>query len=517
MHGYASGWSGNSPDRGLARLYVGVLFPLLILYTLTAQRGPAWQDSGAFQWRIFQFELSSQGGLALSHPLMIVLGRVFLAVGAGPPAWRMNLLSVLCAAVAAANVAALVRRLCPARPAAAWLAGGFFALAHTTWWTATIIESQALLAALLTAELHVLVSLCRRPRPGTAALLGLVAGLGLSAHNMALLSLPIYALVVLSLCLAGRLAWRAVPVMALAWMAGASLYLGMVAHAAARWGWGDAIHSALFGGQQGTPGWQASVWGGSWDTARQGLSYVVYNFPNLALVLAPLGLLRSLRALPGRLGLALAGLTVLHLGFALTYRVPDQFMFFTSSYALLAVLAGLALGGPPASARPGRRWVTALALLTLAATPVLYAAAPHLVQRAGLSLPTHHEAPGRDPLRYWLVPWKNDEESAEQFARAALRQAPPGSVIIADSSSVHPLRLVQATTRLGPQVEIVPVAQATPQTVPPGAVRAYVVSDKPGRRPDWLARTATLPPRSNGQVLIDVIWHADRSTTQPGQ
>jgi len=42
-----------------------------------------------------------------------------------------------------------------------------------------------------------------------------------------------------------------------------------------------------------------------------------------------------------------------------------------------------------------------------------------------------------------------------------------------------------------------------------------VVSDKPGRRPDWLTHTATLPPRGEGQVLIDVIWHADRSTTQP--
>ena len=61
-----------------------------------------------------------------------------------------------------------------------------------------------------------------------------------------------------------------------------------------------------------------------------------------------------------------------------------------------------------------------------------------------------------------------------------------------------------------------PVAQATPQTVPPGAVRAYVVSDKPGRRPDWLAAAASLPPRGDGQGLIDVIWHADRSTTRPG-
>jgi len=515
MHSYALGWSGNSPDRGLARLYVGMFFPALILYALTAQRGVAWQDSGAFQWRVLHFELASDSGLALSHPLMIVLGRLFWAVGLGPPAWRMNLLSAVCAAVAAANVAVLVRRLCPARPAAAWLAGGFFALSHTVWWLATVLESQALLAALLTTELHVLVSLCQRPRVRTAVLLGLVAGLTLTAHNLALLSLPVHVLVILSLCLSGRLPWRAVWGAGLAWLAGSALYLGLVLQAVTRWGWGEATRSALFGGQPGTSGWQSSVWGGSWSTMRHALGYVAYNFPNLALVLAPLGLIRCLRALPARLGLALAALTAIHLGFALTYKVPDQFMFFTSSYALLAVLAALALGGSPASSRPARRWVLAIAALTLAATPVLYAAAPTLVRRAGLVLPAHHEAPGRDPLRYWLVPWKNNEESAERFARAALRQAPSGSVIIADSSTLHPLRLVRALAAMGRGVEIVPVSQATPQVVPPGAVRAYVVSDKPGRRPDWLTHTATLPPRGEGQVLIDVIWHADRSTTQP--
>ena len=183
-------------DGPLLRLYAAVFLLSAGLFAATAQRGVAWQDSGTFQVRVLRFDLAGELGLALAHPLLIVLGRAFSALPAGPPAWRINLLSAVCAAVAAANVAALVRRLVPRPRSAAWLAAGFFALAHTLWWLATICESQTLLAALLTAELHVLVSLLRRPRALSAFLLAGLNGLALTAHNLALLALPAYAVAV---------------------------------------------------------------------------------------------------------------------------------------------------------------------------------------------------------------------------------------------------------------------------------------------------------------------------------
>ena len=172
------------------RLWWAVLLTSAALYLLTAQRGPAWQDSGIFQWRSDRLNLTSHLGLALAHPLLIVLGKLAGMVPLGPLAWRLNALSALAGAFATANLTVLVRRLVPKVPAAAVFAGGAFALAHTVWWLATVMESHMLLAALMSAELLVLVSLLRRPRLSMVLLLGLLNGLGLATHNLALLSLP---------------------------------------------------------------------------------------------------------------------------------------------------------------------------------------------------------------------------------------------------------------------------------------------------------------------------------------
>ena len=154
------------------RVHVSVFVLFVAIYALTTQRGPGWQDSGIFQWRILHFDLVGWLGLALSHPLLILLGKAMSHVPLGEPAWRMNLASAVCGALAVANVAALVRRLVPRRPASAWVAAGLFGLAHTTWWLSTICESQMVLAAVFTAELHVLLSLVRRPRAHLVVLLG---------------------------------------------------------------------------------------------------------------------------------------------------------------------------------------------------------------------------------------------------------------------------------------------------------------------------------------------------------
>ena len=92
------------PPAAIWPLYVAVLATVLAIYALTAQRGPAWQDSGIFQWRILRFDLVGWLGLALSHPLLILLGKAFGQLPLGPLAWRINLVSAVCGALATANV-----------------------------------------------------------------------------------------------------------------------------------------------------------------------------------------------------------------------------------------------------------------------------------------------------------------------------------------------------------------------------------------------------------------------------
>jgi hypothetical protein len=492
-----AGPAGSRGGAGSWGLWFVVAGLMLAVYAATAQRGPAWQDSGIFQWRILDFDLTGKFGLALAHPLLIILGKAMSWLPFGPPAFRMNLVSALCGAVSAANVALLVRRLSPDRPAAAWVAAGLLGLAHTPWWLSTICESQMVFAALFTTSLHVLVGLVRRPTAGLALILGAVNGLGLLAHDLALLALAVYGLTVIALVAAGRLRWYAVVVLAAGWVAGSSGMLVLVARQAAETGLIPAVKSALFGRS-----WQGYVLGGSPGAVKAGVGYILYNFPNLGLVLAGVGLWALRKGPLRRLRWCFCGLTAIYLAFAVRYTVMDQFMFFVPFYVMVAVLAGVGLGSLRAGAYS---WAAPVALASLLATPALYAAMPAVVRSAGLAVPGRKDLPFRDPSRYWLAPWKSGEDSAGLFARQALADVPAGGTIIADGTSLYPLLWTRRVDGLGRDVRL--LEGADPRQVPPGTPNVFAVSATRDYYPPWLAESAFLE-KAPGQVLYSVVWKA---------
>ncbi len=548
--------------------YAWLLLGALVLYAATAQRSVAWQDSGIFQWRIATFDLSGWLGLALAHPLLILLGRGAMHVLSflPDPAGRINLVSALAGAVTVANLYVLILRLgrgegpdgpapnAPALPAAgtgskdgrpgcdpsapldplrsfrvmslgAGAGAAAYAFAHTPWWLGTICESQALFAALFTTELLLLVSLTRRPRLRTAALLGLVSGLGWSTHNLALLGLPCYVAVVVFLCLRRRLPWRALAAAGGLWVVGALPMLGLIVQRAMAAGLGDAVRSALFGDQ-----WQGAVLGAGGKHVAMGFGYILYNFPNLALPLAVLGALRLRRFVRGPLLWALAYLAGVYFLFAIRYQVTDQFAFFLPFYVLLAAFAGLGLAsvglrlgrGPsndlspqdagsrsPADPhRPGAfRALSLITLGTVLLTPAIYLAAPVLWSRLGLPLPGRKDLPFRDPARYWLQPWKFNEDSAEQFAAAALRHAAPDGTILSDGTALPALRWLQTVRGVAPGVTLLHFEDASPEVIGLGTPNVFVVSNLPRRYPAWLDARATLVKDSPDSVLYRVRWN----------
>ena len=491
----------RSRRRGAA-LYAAICLVFATVFVLTAQRGPAWQDSGVYQVRIVEFDLVGRRGLALAHPLLILLGKVFSWLPIGPLAWRLNVLSAVCAALAAANIALLVRRLAPRARGAAWLAGAMFALAHSVWWLATICESQALLAALLTIELHVVLSLLRRPRMWHVLLLGVLNGLGASTHNLALLALPGYVVTVAAVCRRRRLPWRAVVVFGCGWLAGAAPLLVLVMQAAWREGIAAAAASTLFGKY-----WRGRVLGFSFPAVSRAAAYLVYNFPNPAVPLAVVGALAACRRRWRGLGGIFAYLTVVFFLFAARYNVRDQFMFFLPAYVMVTVLAGLGLAR---LCRGGRRQTLMLAVaVSLAVGPALYAWAPTIWRRLGLPLPVRKDLPFRDPWRYWLTPWKHGEDSAAQFARAAFRTAQPGSTVIADGTSYPPLAWSQRVEDLGRGVRLMRVAEAERepqrQRLRDATGPIFLVSRMPGCYPRWLDAEARIE-HDRGQILLRVHW-----------
>ena len=482
------------PRRGGWTLYLAVLAGFSLLYAFTTQTTVAWQDSGFFQWRALHFDPRGEFGLALAHPLLIVAGKFFSMIPLGPLVWRINLASALPAAAAVANITLLVRWLAPQPRWAAWIAGSTYGVAHTVWWLATIAESQSLHVALFTGGLLAAVAILRSPGWVAALLLGLLSGLAVTAHDLALLALPAWGLLVLGLCIRRKLAWYGLAAFVVGWAIGATALLVLVFEMAQQVGLPAAVQSALFGDR-----WRGDVLGGSGKAVVMGFGYVLYNLPNLALPMAAVGLARAWRIVPRALAWVLAYLLAAYFLFAIRYTVVDQFMFFLPLYAMVAVFAGLGLAH--LGQAPSRRWLGVTAAAMLLATVALYAVAPSIWQGAKLPLPGRKDLAFRDAGRYWLTPWKQDENSADEFARAALARLPEDSIVIADTTSYIPLEWVRSQSHSPVRVWL----GATPDALIPGQENVFVVSKAPSYHPAWLDEAAQFEPYQGG-LLWRVEW-----------
>lgn len=463
----------------------------LVLYGLTCQRHADWGDSGMFQWRVQQADYTGPNRLAQAHPLYIALGRAMAAVPVGSLTTRISLLSGLGMAVALANLAVVAAMITGSRTTALLIAA-MLGTAQTPWLLSTMAEVYTWTAAGLTAELYLLLRLVDRPSWRTLAALALVSGLGLSNHNLALLPLPAYAVVALLLLSRGRLPAGALLAAALAYLLGASPYLYLTAREAAQTGSiGEAIHSALFGNFRHavlSVGFQGQYF-------NRNLCFLGMNFIGIFAPLAMVGLV-CLHRLGRVLALSIAYITAIHVLFLIRYPRPDMFTFSLPSLVMLAVPAALGAAVLAEKSPRLRRLTTAGLLLSIAAQPAMYALGPHLARAAGVDAGRIRQLPFRDDLRYWLVPWKHNEDSARRFAAAALRQAAPDGTIIADGTPLYPLLLCQSQHRQFRSVTVVDCVDPELESLlhRRGAGPIYLVAPGPAYTPGWLLSQAEITP-----------------------
>lgn len=495
----------------LAGMWCVSLAAFSLLYLATCQRGVSWQDSGAYQWRMLQGDLFGDDGLARAHPLLICAGQVVKDVPAGTVGWRLNALSALAMAVALANLTAALA-LVTGRWWVGLLTTSILGVTHTIWWLATITESYPLSVAGLTAELWLLILLMRRPSWQTLAGLGLVNGLGVCVHNFALLPLPVYATVAVVLTARRRLPLPSLAVAAVAWLLGAGLYIGLIVQEA--WGPagpGAAVHSALFGN------YAAQVMNVTRVSTNleANLALTGINFISVLTPLAVIGWITMRRRLGGAIMAALTAVTVIEVLFFARYPVPDQFTFVLPTLVMLALAAGVGLSSLADASPQWRRAAIAACAVSIVGQPILYALAPSALRAAGVKISRRRKLPFRDEGRYWLMPWKHNEDSAGRFATAALQQAGPDGVVLADSTATPPLLIVR---RDNPGLQGVAVqCQGSPLgdydrdprvfRAILGARRLYVVSpEQEGLSRQLLADTEPLGRPADEPVLYHLKW-----------
>jgi hypothetical protein len=427
--------TSNNPAVG----YFAVFFAATALYVATCAPGPVWQDSGVIQYRVWHNDFEGQLGLALSHPLFYIIASGAKYLPFGEFGYRVNLVTAIISALAAANLYLLLRL---------WLGKNFpaivgavtLALSHTFWRHATIPETYNLYISLLLAELIVLLKYFQTRRIGFLYALGFLNGLAIAGHMLASIGFVCYAAFIVALSAKKRIGVKSICVMMLLWVIGAAPYEYLIVKNLIESGDLSAtISSALFG-----EGYRQHVLNTSLSLRiiKENLSWIMLNFPTPNILLFLVGLFVLRRLAPARaFANILLALLVLFLVFAFRYTIVDRYAFFIPFYCIVSILMGL--GAHYVVFVKNRRVLGYLIILSTALPIPSYAVAPQAAKKLGITSGRNREIPYRDDYRYFLQPWRTGYRGAEKFAEDAFRQAQRNAIIYADTTTAPPLLYAQ--------------------------------------------------------------------------
>lgn len=430
------------------------------LYALTALRGVAWQDSGLFQLRIAYRDLVGYFGLASSHPLYISLAHVFaflceLLFDIEAPA-AANLFSAICMAAAAGILFSAALELTGSRKVSL-LAAVAFGCSHMAWWLATIAESYPLSMVLIGLEaLYAIRILKYGPSLKSTMYAATFAGLGFDVHNLSLLSLPVTAAAVAAApFLHSQIPDTPTPAppRSGAWRLAASLG-HLVAFFAVWFAASGILRKYRISGAPPPAVFASDLLFGEYGKEVLGLSRVpvkttLANFAIMSFsflspfwLAALLSIVRRVRSgfrRPSAPKCLAAALLAVHAAFLLRYRIADQALFLLPTLFFSALSSAVLLARSRIPVILAAATAACAVAVPLAANDVLHR--PPLLRRIVSS--RARILPFRDEVRYWILPWKHDEHSAEDFAAAAIAKmnAAGDAALFADSTSAPPLML----------------------------------------------------------------------------
>jgi len=431
----------------------------------TCAPGPLWQDSGMYQYRIWHNDIEGKLGLALSHPLYHIIGIAVKYIPLGEFGYRINLISAVAAAFAVANLFLLLR-LWLKKNFPAIIAAITLALSHTFWRHAVIAEDYTLYAALLLAELLMLLQYVKKKRVVFLYLLGLFNGLAIATHMFASIGFVCYLVFLVFLLAKKQITLKHLLIMSVLWVICAAPYEYLIIRNIIESGnFRRTCASAFFGNR-----WQSNVFniGLSAKLIKENVILLAYNFPtpNVILFFAGLYGLKKVSPSPIRdvslrgAGAAsrgfkniLTALLALFFIFAFRYTVPDRYAFFIPFYCLASVLIGV--GFNLLISLPNRKSMAYLVFI-LALLPIpTYIIAPAAAQKMQFGLATRADIPYRNDYTWFLRPWRTGYRGAEKFADEVFEELESDAVVYADNTMVYPLLYMQEVRGKRPDIKII--------------------------------------------------------------
>jgi len=470
--------------------YIAVFLAAAVLYIASCAPGPLWQDSGMYQYRIWHNDIEGILGLALAHPLYLLIGIAVKYVPLGDFAYRVNLISAVAGAVAVANLFLLLRLWFGKNPPAV-IAAMSFALSWTTWQSASIAEVYTLYLAIFLTELIMLFQYIKTRRISFLYLLAFFNGLAIADHNSAVIPLACYAVFWIVLLLKRQIRLSHLGVIIVLWIIGAAPYEYLIVKNIIQSGDFSAVLTSAFFGN----GWQRAVLNTSISArlVKENLMFIAYNFPTPNVILFFAGLYGLKKLSPARsFRNILWAMSALFFVFAFRYTVPDRYAFFLPFYCLAAILIGVGFNLLVTS---GHKTLACLVFIFALLPIPAYIFVPLAAQKMQLKLPTKREIPYRNDYTWFLQPWQTANHGPEQFAEEVFSSVPNDAVIYADGTTVYPLLYVQEIQNRHKDVRIIsshpkrqnPIVfdeKTIPQLLTQTSV--YVVSPLPGYCPQFL-------------------------------
>jgi len=450
----------------------------LSLYIATLAPTVLWGDSAKFQRMAYTGQVETN---VFGHPLWMGMARWLAGLPLGDVAWRVNLLAALWGAVTVALTFGLLWAIIGQQSSrwalpAALTGAGALAVSHTLWLHAVIAEVYTLNTAIFVALAWLLWawdgSGSRRRTLTIAAGIGLLLGLGAANHLMVATVTPgLLAGLLLShhpVKTRGLGLLMAIVAATLGWWLGLLPTGGLSPLPADAAGGLLAAMRGLFSPALTK---RLALW----------LAFLVYQFPQPLLLLAPVGVVYAWHDRRGwaiGLLLASAGTT----GWSLSFTVPDQYVFFILCYVTIALWIGLGVAWLLERWQPQGWGIVALLVVAILLPVIVYQTAPAAITTLGLRdrlLPVR-EIPGRPALTFFLWPPKNGMDGARRFAVHALEQIAPDGLLLADYTLAEPIRYLQQVEQYRPDVEVLAldVAEQVPRLLaqPPG--RALYLADR---------------------------------------
>ena len=454
----------NQLSENLILCYVAVFIVAALVYVVSCAPGVLWQDSGLFQYRILHNDLQGNLGLALSHPLYIMIGMALKVLPFGDLAYKVNLISAISGAFAVSNLFLLVR-LWLGKMVPAIISAISLLVSWTFWQHAAIAEVYTLYAAQMLAELVVLLMYVRSKKIGWLYGLALLNGLSIANHMWAIFGVACYFVLLVYLMSKKVIKFRHVAVVIGLWVLGAMPYEYLIVKNVVLTGdVAGTIQSTLFGGglkgsgegSKLSDGWEGGVINSriSPKIIAENIIFIVLNFPTPNILLICAGLFALFKKVPDRLFANLfAGLMLLYFVFAFRYTVPDRYSFFLPVYCYFAILVGV--GFELLSKRLSSRGWVCLVVLFAMMPALVYCFMPEIGRKYYKSLGQRRQRPYRDEYVYFLVPWKTGYDGPVRFGRESLEIAEEGSIIYSDTTSVHAILYAQQYEGLRPDVQVI--------------------------------------------------------------